>query len=153
RPPSKLYEEPKKLAAHGYDTAADAADGPRRRTSYTITAERRKGLAAWRREPGAGPTLECAQFLKVRLAQSGTKAGIVTSREATRAWVLEQNEENLAAARAYLEGRSEFPQRAALNQLVGLFLTDFYVTVAEWVDWASRVVDGWPDDLAAAPFD
>src|SRR5439155_702085 len=80
------------------------------------------------------------------------KADIVTNLEATRAWVLEQNEENLATARAYLEGRSPFPERAALNQLAGRFLTDFYVTVAHWVDWASQLIDHWPEDVRDAPF-
>jgi hypothetical protein len=72
---------------------------------------------------------------------------------ATRAWVLDQNQKNLATTRAYRESRSAFPQRAALNQLGGRFLTDFYVMVARWVAWASDMVDGWPEDLNDAPFD
>ena len=67
--------------------------------------------------------------------------------------MLEQNEENVATAHAYLEGRSAFPERAALNQLGGRFLADFYVMVARWVDWASHHVEEWPDDVRAAPFD
>ena len=153
RAQSKLYEEPKKLVAHGYARASDDPVGRRRRTRYTITASGRRALAAWLQVPGDGPILECEQFLKIHLADGGTKADIVTNIEATRAWVLAQNEENLATARAYLEGSSAFPQRAALNQLVGTFLTSFYVTVAEWVDWASGVVESWPDDPADAPFD
>ena len=70
-----------------------------------------------------------------------------------RAWVLEQNKGNLAAARAYLAGEGAFPQRAALNQLGGRFLTDFYLTVARWVQWATEIVDGWPDAVRDAPFD
>ena len=69
------------------------------------------------------------------------------------AWALVQNEENLATARAYLDGRSAFPQRAALNQLAGRFLTDFYVMVAHWVDWASQLIETWPDDVRDAPYD
>jgi DNA-binding PadR family transcriptional regulator len=153
RAESKLYEEPKKLVAHGYARATDDPVGRRRRTRYTITAKGRRALAAWLKEPGEGPILECDQFLRIHFADSGTTADIVTNIEATRAWVLAQNEENLATARAYLDGTSAFPERAALNQLVGMFLTNFYVTVAEWVDWASRVVDGWPDDPTRAPFD
>jgi PadR family transcriptional regulator, regulatory protein AphA len=153
RAQSKLYEEPKKLVAHGYAKAADDSVGRRRRTRYTITAKGRRALAAWLQQPGEGPILECEQLLKLHFADSGTTADVVTNIEATRAWALEQNEENLATARAYLSGEGAFPQRAALNQLVGMFLTDFYVTVAEWVEWASRVVDGWPDDPAEAPFD
>ena len=152
RAQSKLYEEPKKLVAHGCARATDDSVGRRRRTRYTITAKGRRALAAWLQEPGDGPILEFEQLLKISFADSGSKADIVTNLEATRAWVLEQNEENLATARAYLEGRSAFPERAALNQLAGRFLTDLYVTVAHWVDWASQLIDDWPDDVRDALF-
>jgi PadR family transcriptional regulator, regulatory protein AphA len=153
RAQSKLYEEPKKLVAHGYARASDDSVGRRRRTCYTITAAGRRALAVWLQEPGDGPILAFEQLLKISFADSGTKADIVTNLEAARAWVLEQNEENLTTARDYLDGRSAFPERAALNQLGGRFLTDFYVMVAHWIDWASRLVDQWPDDVRDAPFD
>ena len=153
RAQSKLYEEPKKLVAHGYARATDDSVGRRRRTRYTITAKGRQALAAWLQEPGDGPVLEFEQLVKIHFADSGTKADVVANLEATRAWVLEQNEENLAVARAYLAGEGPFPQRAALNQLPGRFLADFYVMVARWVDWASAVVATWPDDVRDAPFD
>ena len=47
RAQSKLYEEPKKLVAHGYAKATDDSVGRRRRTRYTITAKGRRALAAW----------------------------------------------------------------------------------------------------------
>jgi DNA-binding PadR family transcriptional regulator len=153
RAQSKLYEEPKKLVAHGYARATDDPVGRRRRTRYTITPRGRRALAAWLHEPGDGPVLEFEQLLKISFSDSGSKADVVANLEATRAWVVDQNEENLVTARAYLAGLGAFPERAALNQLAGRFLTDFYVTVAEWVDWASRLVDDWPDDVRQAPFD
>jgi DNA-binding PadR family transcriptional regulator len=153
RAQSKLYEEPKKLVAHGLARAADDPIGRRRRTRYTITAKGRRALAAWLQGPGNGPVLEFEQLVKITFADSGDKAAVLTNLGATRRWVLEQNEENLATARAYAEGRGLFPQRAALNQLAGRFLTDFYVTVARWVDWAEATVGDWPDDVLAAPFD
>jgi DNA-binding PadR family transcriptional regulator len=152
RAQSKLYEEPKKLVAHGFARPTDDPVGRRRRTRYTITAKGRRALASWLQEPGDGPILEFEQLLKISFADSGSKADIVTNLAATRDWVLRQNEENLATARAYLEGRGAFPERAALNQLGGRFLTDFYVMVAQWVDWASQRVDHWPDDVRQAPF-
>jgi PadR family transcriptional regulator AphA len=153
RAQSKLYEEPKKLVAHGYARAADDPVGRRRRVRYTITASGRRALAAWLAEPGAGPALEFEQLVKIHFADSGSKAAIVANLEAARAWVLEQNEENLVAARTYLAGESQFPERAALNQLPGRFLTDFYVTVARWVAWASEIVATWPEDVRDVPFD
>jgi PadR family transcriptional regulator AphA len=150
---SKLYEEPKKLVAHGYARATDDSVGRRPRTRYTITAKGRRALAAWLSQPGEGPILECEQLVKIHFADSGNKADVIANLEATREWVLEQNEENLATARAYKEGRGAFPERAALNQLPGRFLTEFYVTIARWVRWASDVVEEWPDDVTQAPFD
>jgi PadR family transcriptional regulator, regulatory protein AphA len=96
---------------------------------------------------------EFEQLLKIHLADSGTKDNILANLEATRQWVLQQNEENLATGRAYLQGLGLFPQRAALNQLGGRFLTDFYVMVARWVEWASEMVQDWPADVRDAPFD
>jgi PadR family transcriptional regulator, regulatory protein AphA len=153
RAQSKLYEEPKKLVAHGLAKATDDPVGRRRRTRYTITAKGRRALAAWLREPGAGPVLECEQLLKISFADSGTKADVLANLDAARRWVLDENDENLATARAYLEGRGPFPRRAALNQLAGRFLTDFYVMVAEWLVWATELVEDWPDDVRAAPYD
>src|SRR5947207_15234895 len=104
RAQSKLYEEPKKLVLHGYAKAADDSVGRRRRTRYTITAKGRRALAVWLQEPGAGPHLEFEQLVKIHFADSGTKADVIANLEAARTWVLEQNEENVATARAYLAG-------------------------------------------------
>ena len=146
RAQSKLYEEPKKLVAHGFARADDDWVGRRPRTRYTITARGRRALAAWVQEPGEGPVLEFEQLVKIGFADSGTKADILANLAATRAWVGAQNEENLATARAYLAGEGAFPERAALNQLAGRFLTDFYAMVAGWTEWATAVVETWPDD-------
>ena len=43
---SKLYEEPKKLVAHGLARATTEAVGRRPRTVYSITAKGRRALAA-----------------------------------------------------------------------------------------------------------
>jgi DNA-binding PadR family transcriptional regulator len=153
RAQSKLYEEPKKLVAHGFARATDDSVGRRRRTRYTITVKGRRALAAWLQEPGQGPVLEFEQLVKITFADSGSKADIVANLRATRAWVAEQNEDNVSTARAYLEGHSQFPDRAAVNQLGGRFLIDFYLMVARWVEWASAVVEDWPDDVRHAPFD
>jgi DNA-binding PadR family transcriptional regulator len=153
RAQSKLYEEPKKLVAHGYARSTDDPVGRRQRTRYTITANGRRALAAWLHQPGEGPALEFEQLVKIHFADSGSKADILANLHATRAWVLKQNEENLVTARAYLAGEGDFPQRAALNQLGGRFLTDFYVMVARWVEWASGIVEDWPDDVREADVD
>ena len=104
-------------------------------------------------EPGAGPSLEFEQLVKIHFADSANKAAVLANLEATRDWVRRENEENLTTARAYLEGRGAFPERAALNQLTGRFLADYYSCVARWADWAIAMVETWPDDVTLAPFD
>jgi DNA-binding PadR family transcriptional regulator len=153
RAQSKLYEEPKKLVALGLARATDEHVGRRRRTRYRITAKGRRALAAWLDEPGAGPVLEFEQLLKIHLTTSGSKERILATIDATRAWVQEQNEESLAVGRAYLAGHGEFPERAPVNLLGGRFLTDFYAMVADWADWATGIVETWPDDVAGAVLD
>jgi PadR family transcriptional regulator, regulatory protein AphA len=150
RAQSKLYEEPKKLVALGYASASEERVGNRPRTRYTITAAGRTALRGWLSTPGAGPVLEFEQLLKIHLASAGTTGDIRANLDATLLWVRSQNEENLAAARSYLAGTGEFPERAALNILIGRFLTDYYAMVDGWARWAAEVVRDWPDDPGAA---
>jgi DNA-binding PadR family transcriptional regulator len=153
RAESKIYEEPKKLVAHGLARSRAEAVGGRSRTRYTITRKGRRALTRWLREPGTGPVLECEQLLQVLFAHHGRREDTLATLAATRAWAVEQNAENLAAGRAYATGTGPFQEHAAQNMLVGAFLTELYRMVAEWSDWATALVQEWPDDPAQARVD
>ena len=153
RAQSKLYEEPKKLVAHGFARATDDPVGRRRRTRYTITAKGRRALAAWLQEPGDGPVLEFEQLLKIGFADGGSKADIVTNLEADSCVGARAERGEPGRGPRLSRRQGGVPRRAALNQLTGRFLTDFYVMVANWTAWASRVVEAWPDDVRDVPFD
>ena len=143
---SNLFNEPKKLVAHGLATASDEAVGRRPRTLYTITASGRRALRKWLGTPGAGPVLEFEQLLKVFFADQGTKADALAAVQDIRSWADERNAENIAVARSYLAGTGPFPQRAAILGIVGGFMTDFADMVGNWGDWATSIIDDWPDD-------
>ena len=153
RAQSKIYEEPKKLVAQGLARASDERVGERRRTRYTITPKGRRALAGWLAEPGAGPVLESEQLVKVLFAHQGTRADTLATLAAARAWAAEQNADNLSAGRAYAAGEGEFQPHAAQNMLAGAFLTELYRMVAEWSDWATGLVETWPDDPSEAVAD
>lgn len=146
RATSKLYDEPKKLVAHGLARAKDQRVGKRPRTVYSITAKGRRALATWLQEPGAGPVLEFEQLLKVSFAENGTKSDALKTLTAAREWAEERNQFNLVALRAYTTGRGAFQERAAQNQLTGRFLTDFYAMVGQWAEWATDQVGEWPEN-------
>jgi len=147
---SKLYEEPRKLVSHGLARARSESVGARPRTVYAITPKGRRALAQWMKEPGTGPVLEFEQLVKVVFAEYGTKADALATLAAAKAWAEERNTDNQAAAEAYLAGTGPFQQRLAQNTLGGGFLTEFYRMVAEWADWATGLVEQWPDDPAQA---
>jgi PadR family transcriptional regulator, regulatory protein AphA len=149
---SKLYEEPKKLVAHGLATATTETVGRRPRTVYAITDHGRAALAQWLAAPSQPPavTLESEQLLKVFFADHGSKQALVATLAGMRAWAQDQLAEHAAVARAYQAGLGPFPERAAVLALTGRFLADFAEMVNRWADWATTTAEAWPDDLAAA---
>jgi hypothetical protein len=94
--------------------------------------------------------LEAEPLLRMFFADNGTRDDALAALAATRAWAGERNELNRAVGRDYLAGAGRFQERAACTMLVGRFLTDYYRLVAEWADWATAIVEAWPDDPAGA---
>ena len=150
RAESKLYEEPKKLVAHGLASVRTEPVGRRPRSVYTITDAGRDALRAWLGEPGAMASLEFETLVKVFFAEQGTKEQLVRSLERIRAHAREQVEVDAGWARHYLDSGGAFPQRLAVLCLVGRLQADLHHTVAQWADWALAAVEGWPDDLRSA---
>jgi PadR family transcriptional regulator AphA len=153
RATSKIYEEPKKLAAHGLARSSAESNGKRSRTVYAITAKGRRALRAWLTEPGAGPVLEFEQLLQVFFAENGTKTHVQATLTAVQDWSQARNAESAAIGAQYAEGHGLFPERLAELQLTSRFLTDFYLLVGDWARWATDIVETWPDDVRKARAD
>jgi len=150
RAKSKLFEEPKKLVQHGYATAKADAVGRRPRTVYTITRAGRRALAAWLAEPGEGPALEFEGLVKLIFADHGTRDAALASLARARQWAVEQNVGNIEAGEKFLAAEDGlYAARGATTLLLGAFLTDFYKLVADWADWATDEVEGWPKDISS----
>lgn len=143
---SKLYEEPKKLAALGLASTRRERVGRRPRTVYTITAAGRRALKTWLRAPGRGPELEWEQLTKLFFIDHGTTRDARAQIDAAREWAANEIIGFAVAARPYLVDLGPFPERVATNMIVGRFMIDFYGLVYRWAEWAEAVVAGWPDD-------
>ena len=142
RAESRLYEEPKKLVAHGLAKAQTEAGG-RRRTVYTITAKGRRALRRWLAEPGAAPVVEFEGLLKLLYADHAGRDDVL----ATIDRVVSEAEARIAIgdalAREYVEGRGPYPDRVHVNALVWEYLRRHHETVLGWARWAREVVSGW----------
>jgi DNA-binding PadR family transcriptional regulator len=150
RAQSRIYEEPKRLVAHGLAKATPETVGRRPRTMYSITAKGRRALERWLAEPGGGPSLEFEALLKVFFAEHGRKDDVLGNIDAIRAWAERQNAENVAFARLYCDTGGPFPERLASIVLIGRFVTDLADMVNAWADWASATVADWPEDAVGA---
>ncbi len=146
RAQSNLYEEPKKLVAHGLARAAADTVGRRPRTVYRITPKGRRALRGWLDEPGAGPVLEWEQLLKVFFAEHGTKRAALDNLQAAGEWGDDIEALSILLAREYLAG-GPFPDRMPQLILTGQFLTEFGDLVSRWARWAEDVIKGWPEEM------
>jgi DNA-binding PadR family transcriptional regulator len=150
---SKLYEEPKKLVAHGLARTTSETAGRRTRTVYAITPQGRRALASWLTEPAAGPVLEFEQLVKVFYSDHGTRADLLATLAAARTWAQQRSDESRAVGQQYLEGTGPFPQRLPQLMLTSRFLTDFYALVDDWAGWAAEQVQRWPENPGEAHVD
>jgi DNA-binding PadR family transcriptional regulator len=150
RAESKLYEEPKKLVAHGLAHATKETTGKRPRTMYSITAQGRRAMAEWVPQPGAGPLLEFEALVKLFYAEHGTKHDILTTLDRVRAWSDDRHRDSAGISRTYLNGEGPFPERLPWLVLCGQFLEEFDIMVEHWTEWAASVVATWPDDITTA---
>lgn len=153
RAQSKLYEEPKKLVEHGFARATKEMVGKRPRTVYSITDEGRRAMADWVPQPAAGPVLEFEALVKIFNAEHGTKEDLLATLGRVREWSDERHRESLGISRSYLDGEGVFPERLPWLVLCGEFLEQFDLMVERWTDWATSVVETWPDDVTEAEAD
>jgi PadR family transcriptional regulator AphA len=147
RAESKIYEEPKKLVAHGLATARREYTGRRPRTVYSITDEGRRALRRWLDEPGQGPLVEFEGVVKVLFAEQGTKHQLLATLTFVREQAERTREEHIALARDLAQTGGPFPDRLHVNELVFRFMWEQTETVIRWARWAEKQVEGWPEEI------
>lgn len=147
---SKLYEEPKKLVALGLARASSDKVGRRPRTVYSITPKGRRAMAAWVPQKGNGPVLEFEQLVRVFYAEHGSKQDLLATLESVRAWSDDRSLASAGIPQGYFAGDGPFPERLPWLLLAGQFLGEFNAMVHRWAEWATTVVEAWPDDITSA---
>ena len=152
RAESKLYEEPKKLVAHGLARATQR-DG--RQAAPHRLLDHREGPAG---DGGVGAAARRRPGARVRGAGEGVlrrardKEDLLATLDRVRAWSDEQHRDSVGhLAGATSTARAPFPERLPWLVLCGQFLEEFDIMVERWAEWAASVVETWPDDITEPP--
>jgi DNA-binding PadR family transcriptional regulator len=151
RAESKIYEEPKKLVAHGFATATREHTGRRPRTVYAITPGGREALRLWLDQAPEPPLLEFEGIVKVLFAEQGTKEQLLTTLRAIREQAQRTQAEHAELAQDLGQTGGPFPDRLHLNALVFQFMWEQTETILRWVSHAEKQVANWPEDLENPP--
>lgn len=155
RAESVIYEEPKKLVAHGLATAVKQYTGRRASTIYAITPEGRRALGRWLGEPGGGPVLEFEAMLKVAFADLGSHDQLVANLRSIRAIAEARRNHAIERLREYDESGGPYPHRLPVIALVARFHQEQAELLCRWVDWADGEVATWsgvtPETGATVP--
>ena len=117
---------------------------------YAITDAGRRTLAGWLATASQPPTLESEHLLKVFFAEHGTKADLLATISALRDWADADLAVHATVARTYLAGLGPFQHRAPVLALTARYLFDLADMTRQWADWATGVVDTWPEGITAA---
>jgi PadR family transcriptional regulator, regulatory protein AphA len=147
RAESKIYEEPKKLVAHGLATATREHTGRRPRTVYAITDQGRQALQRWLDEPAQPPLIEFEGIIKVLFAEQGTKQQLLATLRSIREQAERTRDEHATLAADLAQTGGPFPDRLHLNALVFRFMWDHTQTIIHWATWAEQQLADWPEDI------
>lgn len=151
RAESKIYEEPKKLVAHGLATATREYAGRRPRTVYAITNQGRRALRRWLAKPGKGPLVEFEGLVKVLFAEQAGKDELLATLASIRAEAEQTRQHHAELAADLAQTGGPFPERLHVNALVFKFMWEQTEMLLRWVTWAEQEVADWPDDASRPP--
>ncbi len=142
---SGVYQEPKKLVAHGLATASGQRSGKRTRTVYSATPKGRRAFRQWLAQSSAPPQFESEALVRTMLAEHGTKEDLLASLRDLRDHADALRLYGARLSKDFLETGGPFPQRLHLIALGTRFIADYTTTLRDWAEWAAAEVATWED--------
>lgn len=138
RAESRIYEEPKKLAALGLVSLAEEYQGARKRSVYRITAAGRRALAAWFAQPGAELAYEYETLVKLLNGDHCDDATLRALVAEVRRQAREEARQMIVACEQILEEGWRIPETAEHNGLVIGFIRENIEARLRWADAAEK---------------
>jgi PadR family transcriptional regulator, regulatory protein AphA len=149
----KLYDEPKRLVAHGLATVSSERTGRRPRSVYAITPAGRRALRRWLDEPSAPPQLEFEAMVKVFFAEGGSLQQLRRTLDVVEAEAAARLEELRSMIDASGDDGYEFAGRVHVNALAMRFHLDHQRLLLRWARWAREESASWPSTTDAGGWD
>ena len=142
RAASVVYEEPRRLVAHGFATAKATYTGKRPSTTYAITAKGRRALRRWLEQPGAGPVTEFEGLEKVAFADHGSIEGLRENLRAIRG-VARPNRRHRASVHGVRGNGGSVPRSPADHRVAAEHFRLQSEALLRWIDWAEQATRDW----------
>lgn len=140
---SRLYAEPKRLAARGLVEVTEEAAGPTRtRQLLTITDEGRAALQGWLATEPAAPRAELEVLLRVLFGDAGSVGDLRAAVAATGEQARGLYADGIVLLAAYRDEGVAFPERLHLNLLWIALVQEVVQTIIDWTDFATATLDG-----------
>jgi DNA-binding PadR family transcriptional regulator len=141
---SVLYEEPRRLVAHGLASAVRERNGGRSRNRYKITNEGRRALREWLAEPSNPPRIDLEPILRLVFADQGDREDALRAVAVLRTWAKNHMDSGAEILRGYQSGDAPFPDRLHIAALASRLYLDLYETVVAYADFAAEEIKTWP---------
>jgi DNA-binding PadR family transcriptional regulator len=140
---SVLYEEPRRLAAHGLVRAEQERDRGRTRNRYSITDAGRKALRSWLATPSGPPHIELEPLLRLTFADQGGVDDVKASLAVLRNWAASLRADGIEVLRGYQEGQAPFPDRLHISVLTACYYKASYDATIAFCDLAANEIADW----------
>lgn len=151
---SRLYAEPKRLAAEGLIAIEHVPAGPnRQRQLYRITDAGRAALRDWLNTEPSEPRAEFEFLLRVLFADAASIDEVQNALGASGEQAARLYDEGHELLRGYRDLGVVFPDRMHLNMIWAVFVRDLLQLIIDWCEFAEReLADGEaPTQLGESP--
>jgi PadR family transcriptional regulator AphA len=143
RAESRIYEEPKRLAAEDLAKATSEPSGDRPRTLYSLTRKGRTRLGKWMREPNQTFRYRSEALVKVAFADLGTRDDLRRHIDEIRSQALDDARGFLAFAEHAVANGATRGDRVHLSALTDAFILEMIEARLRWADFADDFAGSW----------
>jgi len=140
-----IYNEPKKLVAHGLATARVEPNAGRRRTIYEITGKGRRALTEWLARPNGEWSFASEAALQVFFADATGIDELQTSLRTLIERVRATYQIDQPLITRWLDEGPRFPGRLHFTAMMADLISSLTGAIDDWASRWLRLSESWPD--------